>query len=431
MRSTSVLALGFLGVIAVGAALLALPLSSSTFDSVGFLPALFTSVSATCVTGLVTLDVGNQLSLFGQLVVLTLIQIGGLGFMLFVTAAWVALGKRVTLRSRLVLKESMNMPGLSGGVKMTLRVLAIALSVEMAGAALLCARFIPMYGLWRGLYVSVFHAVSAFCNAGFDLFGDYASLTGFAGDGYVLAVIAALIVLGGLGFAALSDCIQKKGRFRALALHTKIVLTTSAILILIGFAAFLLTEGRGALFAFFQSVTVRTAGFDSAGRAALTDAGKFISACLMMIGASPASTGGGVKTSTVFLLLATAVSVARGREDANAFGKRLPRQLVRTALCILLASLVLLILATVALTITERGRGFAFIDLLYEVTSALATVGLSSAGTPGISVGGQIVLMLCMFIGRVGPMTVILSLARGNKPVRESIRYPEETIMIG
>ncbi len=445
MAPAKVLALGFMLIILMGALLLMLPFSSRSGIGIGFLEALFTATSATCVTGLTVVDTYTAYTVFGQMVILSLIQVGGLGFMLFATTTLVALGRRITLRNRMLLRETMSLPGLSGGVRTTLQFMLIVFAVELAGAALLSIRFVPMYGWAKGVYFGVFHAVSAFCNAGFDLFGAAGSLIQFHGDPLVLLTISVLIVLGGIGFMVIAEVVASRGHLHRIGLHAKLVLTMTGLLLVSGFALYVAMEwnnpatlalpgagpGEKVLNAWFQSVTTRTAGFFSFQQGEMTDTSKFVSVVLMFIGASPASTGGGVKTSTFMVVLLVIASIVAGREDINIFRKRVPAASGRTAQSILFMYLALLALGAVLLTIFENGKGFGFLDMLFEETSALGTVGLSTVGTAKFSIPSKVLLIVLMYFGRVGPLTMMLTLNHGNPRTGKAIRYPEEQIIIG
>ena len=320
----------------------------------------------------------------------------------------------------------------------------MAVCIELCGAALLAVRFVPRLGWPKGLFYSLFHSVSAFCNAGFDLFGNYSSLTSFRDDPLVLLTVSALIVLGGLGFSVVLEVISQHRRWRILSLQAKLVLAVSGGLLVMGTVCYALIEwnnpatlaadGAGAgsklLNAFFQSVTMRTAGFNSIDLAALTDASKLVSVLLMFVGASPASTGGGVKTTTMSVLILIVISVVRGHEHVTIFGRRLPTDLVRRALAILFITMSVLIGGTVALTLLENDRR-PFIDIMFETASAVATVGVSTVGTPSLHPVSQAVLIPMMFFGRVGPLTMALALANRQRSEKDPVRYPEEKIMIG
>ena len=429
MRPERVMALGFLALILLGGVLLSLPCAAQNGRSIGLGNGLFTATSAVCVTGLVAVDTGTTFSLFGQLTLLLLIQIGGLGFMAFATLTMVLLGRKIGLRDRMLLRESMNTSGLSGLVRLTRWYLTAALVIEGGGAVLLAIRFVPLLGWGKGVYFSIFHAVSAFCNAGFDLFGHFS--------------ISALIVLGGTGFAVLGEVTRQRFQWRELSLHSRLVLGMTGVLLLMGMTFFCLTEWRnpatlggisGAenklVNALMQSTTMRTAGFNSVDLASMRQSSKLMSIILMFIGASPASTGGGVKTTTVAVLALTVWSVIRGDADVQLARRRVPPGLIRRALAIVSISLAMALGGTMLLTLLE-GDGQPFLDMMFEAFSAMATVGVSSAGTPNLSAGSKTVLALMMFFGRVGPLTMASALASRQNRNASKIRYPEEEITIG
>ena len=426
------LVFGFMSIILLGSLLLALPISTKDGQSVGFFDSLFTATSAVCVTGLVAVDTGTTFSLFGQVVLLTLIQVGGLGFMVFATRVMMMLGRRISIKNRMLIRESMNGASLSNLGSVARRYLLLALGIEAVGAALLAIRFIPMYGLRRGLWFAVFHAVSAFCNAGFDLFGRFSSLTGFYTDALTLLTVSALIVLGGLGFSVILEVLLNRHGLKNLSLHTRIVLTFTMALLLAGTVFYMLVEnGRlDILNAFFQSVTMRTAGFNSVELSSLTDGSKVFSSLLMMIGASPASTGGGMKTTTVAVVTLLIFSVVKGENEVNAARRRISADTVRRALAVVTLFLTMVMLGTLSLSIIENGR-FSLADILFECSSAMGTVGVSAIGTPNLHPVSRAVLLPRMFLGRVGPLTLAIAVARRQGKARNLSKYPEEKIMIG
>lgn len=436
---TQVLVLGFASIIIVGAILLALPIASSAGKSIGFLNAVFEATSAVCVTGLVVVDTGRDLSLFGQMVIITLIQIGGLGFMTMATLVFLILGKRITLRERLVIQEALNEFNLQGVVRLTKSIIGITFLIEGIGAMVLATRFIPMYGLVKGIYYSIFHAISAFCNAGFDIMGDYKNFIEHTDDFIINFALMSLIILGGLGFSVLLD-ISRNRRFRKWSLHTKLVVCVTTALIGLGALFFLVVEFNNPgtlgnyswkgkfLGALFQSVTTRTAGFNTIDQAALTDASKFMSTILMLIGASPASTGGGIKTTTVTVLLLTVFSIIRGKQDTEIFGRRIPGTVVRKALAIVTINLTIFIMVSMILSLIES---YPLIDLLYETASALGTVGLATFYNNALSSVSKILIILSMFAGRVGPLTLTLALAMRLSRDKGILKYPEEKVMVG
>ena len=435
-HAEGILALGFLAVILLGAVLLALPVASANGRSIGLFNSLFTSTSAVCVTGLVAVDTGTTFSLFGQVVLIVLIQIGGLGFMVFATVIMVVLGRRISLRGRMLIRESMNTSSLSDLGSLTKRYLLLSLVIELIGAFLLCVRFVPLYGWKHGMWMALFHSVSAFCNAGFDLFGGYASLTAFSGDPLVLLTIAALIILGGLGFSVILETARNRQGFRNLSLHTRIVLMTTLVLLLTGTVFYWLVErtnaetlagqdeGEKVLNAFFQSVTMRTAGFNSFNLSGFRDGSKLFSSLLMIVGASPASTGGGIKTTTVAALALLMLSVVRGENEVNVSRRRLPDDIVRRALAVAVLFLTTLLAGTLTIALIENGR-FPLEDILFEASS------VSAVGTPNLSSASRAILLPMMFLGRVGPLTLAVAVGKRQGRIRAVTKYPEERIMIG
>ena len=455
MRPERVMALGFLALILLGGVLLSLPCAAQNGRSIGLGNGLFTATSAVCVTGLVAVDTGTTFSLFGQLTLLLLIQIGGLGFMAFATLTMMLLGRKIGLRDRMLLRESMNTSGLSGLVRLTRWYLTAALVIEGGGAILLAIRFVPLLGWGKGVYFSIFHAVSAFCNAGFDLFGHFSSLTAFQNEPLVLLTISVLIVLGGTGFAVLGEVTRQRFQWRELSLHSRLVLGMTGVLLLMGMTFFCLTEwhnpatlggisgaGNKIVNALMQSTTMRTAGFNSVDLASMRQSSKLMSIILIegagirarggvgFLKSLAASTGGGVKTTTVAVLALTVWSVIRGDADVQLARRRVPPGLIRRALAIVSISLAMALGGTMLLTLLE-GDGQPFLDMMFEAFSAMATVGVSSAGTPNLTAGSKTVLALMMFFGRVGPLTMASALASRQNRNASKIRYPEEEITIG
>ena len=443
VKPEQVLSLGFLVLILIGGLLLALPVCASGDRSIGLRASFFTATSAVCVTGLSIIDAGLDLSVMGQAVLLALIQLGGLGFMAFATLIMTAFGKRMSLKSRLLLRDSMNQTTLAGMVRLSLLFFLMAIILESIGALLLMVRFVPLYGA-KGVWYSFFTAISAFCNAGFDLFGSGNSITHLAGESYVLLVLSSLIVLGGIGFSVILGCLHHRFRWRAFSLHSKIVLSTTAGLLLAGTLLTLALEWNnpatlGPLSAWdklagslFQSVTLRTAGFASIDQASLTDSSKLISIPFMFIGASSASTGGGIKTTTAAMLLLVALNVSRGRERISVFGREISAGVARRAITIALIGLAMVMISACIISTIEASKGLDMLDLLFETTSAFSTTGLSSVGTANLSAASQWMLMPLMFLGRVGPLTLAFALSnRTECDSSAKIHYPEENIMIG
>lgn len=441
-HAESILTLGFLALILLGTVLLALPIAAKSGQSIGLFDSLFTSTSAVCVTGLVIVDTGTTFSLFGQIVLIVLIQVGGLGFMVFATMLMVMLGRRISIRGRMLIRESMNTSSLSDLGSLTMLYLLLSLTIELVGAVTLCFRFVPLYGWKHGTWMALFHSVSAFCNAGFDLFGNYASLTAFSGDPLVLLTVASLIILGGLGFSVILETARNRQGFRNLSLHTRIVLMTTLVLLLAGTVFYWIvertnaetlagcSEGEKILNAFFQSVTMRTAGFNSFDLSGFRDGSKLFSSLLMIIGASPASTGGGIKTTTIATLTLLMLSVVRGESEVNVARRRLSDDISRRALTVSVLFLTTLLTGTLIISLIENGR-FPLEDILFEASSAMGTVGVSAIGTPNLSSASRAVLLPMMFLGRVGPLTLAVAVAKRQGRIRTASKYPEEKIMIG
>ena len=441
-HAESILTLGFLALILLGTVLLALPIAAKSGQSIGLFDSLFTSTSAVCVTGLVVVDTGTTFSLFGQIVLIVLIQVGGLGFMVFATMLMVMLGRRISIRGRMLIRESMNASSLSDLGSLTMLYLLLSLAIELIGTITLCFRFVPLYGWKHGTWMALFHSVSAFCNAGFDLFGNYASLTAFSGDPLVLLTVASLIILGGLGFSVILETARNRQCFRNLSLHTRIVLMTTLVLLLAGTVFYWIvertnaetlagcSEGEKILNAFFQSVTMRTAGFNSFDLSGFRDGSKLFSSLLMIIGASPASTGGGIKTTTIATLTLLMLSVVRGESEVNVARRRLSDDISRRALTVSVLFLTTLLTGTLIISLIENGR-FPLEDILFEASSAMGTVGVSAIGTPNLSSASRAVLLPMMFLGRVGPLTLAVAVAKRQGGIRTASKYPEEKIMIG
>lgn len=424
---------GFITIILVGAGLLSLPIASESGRPTPFLTALFTATSATCVTGLVVVDTADHFSTFGELVILVLIQLGGFGYMTSWAILALILGRRIGLRERIILTEAHNLYDLGGVVRFTRRLILLALIVEASGAAILALRWLGEEPLGRALYLGVFHSISAFNNAGFDLMGGFKSLTAYAGDPVVSLVMAGLIILGGLGFSVLFDL-----RSRRLTLHSKTVLLATGMLIGVGAALIALFEFAnpktlGALpvpvrllAAFFQAVTPRTAGFNTVEIGSLAEPTLMLIVALMFIGASPGGTGGGIKTTTFMAPLAVILSSIRGTGDPVMFRRRIQTQNIYKALTIAFVSLAFVFAMSVLLAVVERVE---FLPALFEITSGFGTVGLSTGLTPHLSPWGRIIVMLTVFSGRVGLLTVAFGLTRRHRPPR--VRYPEERLYIG
>ena len=432
----------FLLVIFLGSVLLSLPMSSRNGESCGAMTAVFTATSATCVTGLSLVDSYSQWSAFGQVVLLGLIQIGGLGYMAFVSVFYFLLRRRIGLRERLVLQQAMALDELEGVVRLVRLMLAGTFLVEGTGALILTLRFLTEYPLKKALWLGVFHAVSAFCNAGFDILGFItpgASLAAYRGDVVVNLTLTALIAIGGLGFFVWNDLLMLRQKNHRLSVHTRLVLLTTGILLVGGTLAILalewnnpatlgdMTVGKKILAAFFQSGTTRTAGFAAVDQGSLTGSGKLVSMLLMLVGGSSGSTAGGIKTVSVALLFLMSYSVLRNHKETVLFGRRIPQQQMASA-----ASIALLVsgLGLMGGMILSATNGLALSDCLYESISAICTVGLSTGITAGLNLGSKILLIVYMFFGRVGIMTI--SFAFMTKiPPDNAVRRPEARVLIG
>lgn len=431
------LVLGFAGLILIGAILLNLPISSVDGQSIGFINALFTAASAVCVTGLVVVNTATHWTIFGKIVILLLIQIGGLGFMTMATLVAMVLGRKITLKERLIMQEELNSFTLAGLVKLTRYVIISTITIEGIGALFLSMRFIPRYGVAKGIWFSIFHAISAFCNAGFDLIGE--SLVPFAEDIIVNLTVMALVILGGLGYFVYLDITQNT-RFKRFSLHTKLVLIISGILLLIGFVLIFVIEYNNpetlgklsfkgkVLAAAFQSMTPRTAGFNSIDTGAVTDTVAFLTIVFMFIGGSPGSTAGGIKTTTIGAIVLGIVCVVKGNNDVEIFKKRIPHDIIYRSLAVAGIALALVVTVTMILSITEEAT---FLDVFFETTSAFGTVGLSRGLTSDLSAIGRLIITLTMFAGRVGPLTMAFAFAKKQKEKKGIYRYPEERILVG
>ncbi len=439
-----IMVMGFAAVILFGAFLLSLPIATKNGESISFLDAVFTATSAVCVTGLIVVDTATYWSHFGQIVIITLIQIGGLGFMTIATMFALLTKKKINLRERLLIQESLNQRDLSGMVKLTRYVILITLLIEGIGAILLSFTFIPQFGLGRGIWYSIFHAISAFCNAGFDLMGSvsgpFTSLTSYVDNFMIVMTISTLIILGGIGFPVMLDVINTK-KLSRLNMHSKIVLVTTSILIAIGTVFIFIVEFNNpktlgplsimgkALAAFFQSVTVRTAGFNTIDLTLIQESSLFIMIILMFIGASPASTGGGIKTTTLAALVITVKSFISGKADIEAYERRISASVVTKAVGIFFIAISLVVLGTLALSLTDPG--FTLVECGFEIVSAIATVGLSIGGSPNLTSMGKVVVMIAMFIGRVGSLTIFVALLSRGAKKKPPVRYPEGKIIVG
>ena len=441
MSATKLIALCFLGIILLGTGLLMLPVSSRSGEPCQFLPALFTATSATCVTGLTPFDTWTQWSGFGQVVLLCLIELGGLGFMSAATLVIFLFRRKVGLRQRMLIAQALSLNEMDGVVRLQRMVIFGSLGFEAAGALILTLWFWPQYGFMRALRWGVFHSISAFCNAGFDIFGSMepgSSLLLFQNDPVVLLTLGALVVLGGLGFLVWQDIAEKRS-WKKLSVYSRLVLLATAMLIVSGWALICILEwnnpktlgnlsvGSKLLGGLFQSITLRTAGFDAINQAGLTQGGKAVSMVLMLIGGSSGSTAGGLKTVTFLVVLLFIWARARGRSNVSAFCRTIPQEQALNAMTISLMMVLLSVLGGIFVCATSP---VSFTDGLFESISALATVGLTAGATGLLSVPAKILIIIFMYFGRVGVLTISLGFLMGNQAV-ERFRYAETSLLIG
>ena len=449
LSTMQIIALGFFGVIFLGGLILWLPVCNQ--KPIAFIDALFTSVTSVCVTGLVTVVPAEQFTLLGKVVVLVLIQIGGLGVIACTAAFFLLLRKRITMKGRIMIQQAYGLDTLSGMVRFVIRILKGTFFVEGIGAVLFAIKFVPEFGAARGIWYGVFHSVSAFCNAGIDIIGND-SFIRYVDSPLVNFTTMFLIVMGGLGFPVWYDVIttvrqegaKKVPRRRfltRLGLQSKIVLTMTAFLILAGALGFFALEFNNpdtigslsvpekAMASAFQSVTTRTAGYASVPQSGLTDSSKMLGCILMFIGGSPAGTAGGIKTTTAAMLLLTAASVLRGRRDTECFGRKLENGVVRSGITIMLLTFLFWLAGVTALSVFEPGKDF--IDLMYEASSAIGTVGLTADLTPQLTTASHVVLMSMMYVGRIGPVTMALVFAGKADKSAQFRELPEKKIMLG
>ena len=441
LSATKIIAIVFAAIILTGALLLTLPAASRNGVSCGFRPALFTATSATCVTGLVLYDTFTQWSGFGQLVIICLIQIGGLGFMSAATLFVFFLHKRIGLKQRLVMAQALSVSDMDGVVRLQKTVLAGSFAIEALGAVILTLRFWPEYGFLQALKWGVFHSISAFCNAGFDILGCITpgvSLLEFNSDPVILLTLGTLVVVGGLGFLVWEE-IWEKHSFRKFSVYTKLVLLTTLTLLLLGWVLTCILEwnnpgtfggmspGDKLLNGLFQSITLRTAGFTAIDQGKLTEAGKAFSIALMLIGGSSGSTAGGLKTVTFVVLLLFIRARARGRSTVTLFKRTIPQGQVLDAMTIAVIMIGLAVFGGIFISATSS---IGFTDALYEAVSALATVGLTTGATAHLSIPAQILIVIYMYFGRVGVLTISLGFLMGDR-AEERFRYAETNLLIG
>ena len=398
-----------------------------------------------CVTGLVVFDTATHWSLFGKVVIISLIQIGGLGFMTIATMISLIRGKKINLKERLLIQESLNQIDLSGIVSLTRKIILMVLAIECIGGILLSISFIPKFGIITGLAYGFFHSISAFCNAGFDLMGsisgEFSSLTSFYDNSFIMITVSLLIILGGLGYPVILDVLKNK-RFSKLNVHSKLVIVSTAILLLIGFVFILGVEYNNpdtlgnmnmkgkVLSSIFQTSTLRTAGFNSIDLGLTKEPTIFLMVMLMLIGASPASTGGGIKTTTVAILFLTVKDFLCGKDEIHIFERSISSEAIKKAIVIFFIAIFIFIVGTLALSITNPQ--FSLIECVFEVMSAYATVGLSIGGSPNLNTIGKFIIMILMFLGRVGSLTIFTAILSINIVKKDkNIKRPKGKIIIG
>lgn len=441
--------LGFLAVILIGAFLLSLPISHNDGEWFGFTDSLFTATSCVCVTGLVVVDTAIEFTLFGQIVILLLIQIGGLGFMTLATVMFIVFGKKINLQSRIYMQESVSEDNLKGVVRLAQKIVIYTLAFEAMGAFVLSFQFAKDFGVGEGIFKAIFMSVSAFCNAGFDVlganYGAFSSLAHYQNNPLVLLTLGVLIIMGGLGFAVITDIISRKKSNRLRA-HSKAVLLMTTILIVLGTAMFLgfeynnpktignMSFGNKLLNSLFQAITPRTAGFQVLNQADLTVSGVTLTMVLMFIGASPASTGGGIKTTTFLIMIAYLWSNLRGEKELVLNKKQITAAQLKKAVAIIITAVLVIVGSVMIISIAEgvNGNKYAgFEEILFESISAFSTVGLSMGITPTLSVVSKLMLCLVMLIGRTGPITMGFALVKKVNKTQVNIKYPNSDIMVG
>lgn len=450
LTAAKFMALGFAVAILVGSILLWLPISSADGTSVPYVDALFTATTSLCVTGLVTVPTFSTWSLFGKIVILLLIQLGGLGIVTCGTIVFVMLGKKITIKTRKLVQESYNLEHMSGMVKLVIRVVIGTLVVETIGAVLYCFSFVPQFGWPKGVWYSIFNSVSAFCNAGIDIIGPD-SLRPYVTNVPVNLTTMFLIVMGGIGFVVWWDIggrmktllkkeIHPKQFATKLELHTRIVLVMTALMIFAGAAVIMTLEfrnpktigefsfGEKVLASLFQSVTTRTAGFETIAQSDFTDGTSMFHMLLMFVGGSPMGTAGGIKTTTIAVLFLTTIAYLRGKKNTEVFGRTLPEENIRTAIVVVVTGVIVLFTAIISLSVASAGD---HLDIAYEIVSALATVGLSRGFTSTLTFAGKIVVIIVMYLGRIGPITLASAMIARSHEAHVHIERPVRRILVG
>lgn len=454
LTPTQLIAGSFIGVILIGSLLLSLPISNNGAIA-PYLDNLFTAVSATCVTGLVTMTTADQFSVFGQIVIMVMIQIGGLGFITFFSLVLIRMQKTLSLGNKIVAQEALNQSSLTKLPDYLKKVVWFTFTIEGIGMLLFSLVFVPEFGVVRGLYYSLFHSVSAFCNAGFDLLGSN-SLINYNTNLLVTITVSFLVIVGGIGFIFWYDLTEKwplekeksrynrlkfswKRLFHSLTLGSKLALIMTGTLLMLGFGLFFLMEYHNSLQAFgfldklqvsfFQSMTTRTAGFASVDMGSLNTSTKMMMCIFMLIGGSPAGTAGGVKTVTMAIVILLVINIYLGRNELQVFNRRLKKRLIIRALAVFMIALTISVIAIIILSGSESGK---LENIIFEVFSAIGTVGLTAGLTPSLTAVGKVVIMILMYIGRIGPISLIISFAtKSNLNKSNNLVYPDEDVLIG
>ncbi len=443
-RTTGIIAVGFLLIIAAGTILLMLPISSASKEFTNPLDAAFTAVSATCVTGLVVVDTGTYWSVFGQTVILLMIQIGGLGFMTIAVLLSLMIKRAITPRERMLLAMSYNIDRYDKIGELFRRICFGTLIIELSGAVLLSTRFIPAFGFWEGAYKSIFHSVSAFCNAGFDVLGkpgsEFKSIEEFSGDVTLNLTLMLLIVIGGIGFIVWNDIANMFVRKKRISVYSRLVLIVTVILIVGGSLLFAALEwknpdtignmpvGRKIMTSAFQSITLRSAGYASVNQGELTQSSQFISILFMFIGGASGSTAGGVKVGTVGILVYTVFAVSLGNKDVVLFKRHISDEIVKRAVAVVGLQIMLILSGTIAVA---ASTDYGVLSSLFEAAAASTTVGLTLGITPGLNLLSKIIIMLLMYLGRVGTLTVTYAVMLNLRGSGSTIKYPTANILIG
>lgn len=440
LNAVQLLAIGFLALIFIGGTILCLPVSAADGSFTNYLDSIFTAASAVSLTGLVTVDTGTHWSTFGKVIIIIMIQIGGLAFMSVSTYIVMRLGKKISSKGSIPTSESINAYTIKGLIKMVKYVVSFTFIVELLGAVILSTQLIPEYGVGRGILYSLFHSISAFCNAGFDLFGNFQSLIGHSSNTILLLTLSALVIIGGIGFIVVFEIyriITKESK--RISLNSKVVLTVTAVLLIVGTLGMFLLEYNNPdtigtmsiknkiLNSFFSATAPRTGGFHSISADAMTSGGKLLNIILMFIGGSSGSTAGGIKTATFGIIIIAVISVVRRREDAGVYGRKISKETVYKAFALFIIALTLISAITMILTVTESKE--KFVDLFFEATSALSSAGISTGVTQRLSTVGKVIIVLSMYIGRLVPLLAAFSLSAYKK--KKGFNYPEGKILIG